>query len=205
MSDERNPSRREFFRFRKNLVQELGAMALGPFGKGPGRTAPASLRLLQRPPGAVAEGQFLSACTRCGDCIEACPPRAIQPAPEAAGEARAGTPMIDALRSPCVMCDDLPCIDACEPGVLQHGLPLRMATASIDRDACLPWNGQECRLCLDHCPVPGAMELVEDDGASGPVIEPASCTGCGVCLSVCPAPRNAVRHRPLEERPFAAL
>ena len=84
------------------------------------RPVPTSLTLLQRPPGAIAEGQFLAACTRCGDCIEVCPPRAIVKAPEAAGN-RAGTPMIDALRSPCVMCDDLPCIDACEPGVLRQG------------------------------------------------------------------------------------
>lgn len=167
--------------------------------------APPSLTLLQRPPGAVAEGQFLAACTRCGDCIDACPPRAIVKAPDSAGP-RAGTPMIDALRSPCVMCDDLPCIDACEPGVLRRDLPLRMAHASIDEQSCLAWQGQECRSCVDNCPVEGAIDLVPgDDDRIGPRINTGTCTGCGVCHCVCPASQNAVRHRPVDERPFAAL
>ena len=166
---------------------------------------PTSLTLLQRPPGAIAEGQFLAACTRCGDCIEACPPRAIVKAPEAAGN-RAGTPMIDALRSPCVMCDDLPCIDACEPGVLRRALPVKMASASVDESRCLSWQGQECRSCVDNCPVDGAISMVDGDGDHrGPRIDSTHCTGCGVCMNVCPASQNAIRHRPADERPFAAL
>lgn len=30
-----------------------------------------------RPPGALAEPAFLDACTRCGDCIRACPAQCI--------------------------------------------------------------------------------------------------------------------------------
>lgn len=205
MESSDRPSRRDFFRIRSTVLKRLSDRVIDATSNIRPPTIPTSLRLLQRPPGAVAEGQFLSACTRCGDCIDACPPRAIRPAPEAAGPARQGTPMIDALRAPCVMCSDLPCIDACDPGVLRHELPVKMAHASVDRDACLPWQGHACTLCVDHCPVEGAMSMIDNDGRTGPVIEPDACTGCGVCVSVCPAPRNAIRHRPVDERPFAAL
>jgi len=158
-----------------------------------------SLTLLQRPPGAVAEGQFLASCTRCGDCVTACPPNAIQWAPPASGEQRAGTPYIDPIRQPCVMCTDTPCITACDPGVLRMELPHVMADARIDTTACLPWNGQPCSLCIDQCPVAGAIDV---DESARPTINPTACTGCGVCVQVCPAPRNAVQHQPLSNRPF---
>ena len=195
-------SRRDLFRIRGGFLRRI-AEAAGE--QASPRPVPTSLTLLQRPPGAVAEGQFLAACTRCGDCIDVCPPRAIIKAPEAAGN-RAGTPMIDALRSPCVMCDDLPCIDACEPGVLRHDLPVKMAHASVDESLCLAWQGQECNACVDNCPVDGALSVLEGEGEStGPRVDSAACTGCGVCRCVCPAPQNAIRHRPVDERPFAAL
>ncbi len=75
-----------------------------------------------RPPGALAEHEFLDACTRCGDCIEACEPGAIRIAPERM-RAAAGTPMIDASESPCMLCEDLPCIAACETGALRSEAP----------------------------------------------------------------------------------
>ncbi len=158
-----------------------------------------SLSLLQRPPGAVAEGQFLASCTRCGDCVTACPPNAIVWAPPEAGERRAGTPFIEPIRQACVMCIDTPCISACEPGVLRKELPLTMATARIDTEACLPYQGQPCQLCVDQCPVDGAMS---QDEVGRPQINADACTGCGVCLQVCPAPRNAIVHQPLASRPF---
>ena len=38
-----------------------------------------------RPPGALPELGFLAACTRCGDCIPACPVQAIVRAPTESG------------------------------------------------------------------------------------------------------------------------
>ena len=189
-------SRRELFRGR--IFQPLrDAAARGLQRRRASREI--ALSILQRPPGAVAEGQFLQSCTRCGDCIDACPPRAIEPAPESAGPRRSGTPMIDAVRQPCVMCSDTPCISACDPGVLRLDFPLKMADASIDQMACLPWQGQPCTLCVDHCPVPGAITT---DETGRPSIDSQRCTGCGVCVQVCPAPRPAVDHRPIASRPF---
>jgi len=67
---------------------------------------------LIRPPGALDELSFLSACTRCDKCIEACPQDALIKADAKTGLA-VGTPHIDPRRTPCFLCTELPCITAC--------------------------------------------------------------------------------------------
>jgi ferredoxin-type protein NapG len=161
-----------------------------------------SLTLLQRPPGAVAEGQFLAACTRCGDCATACPPQAIVLAGDDYGPQRAGTPMILAGENACVMCTSLPCITACEPGVLQMELPVHMAEVAIHEGGCLSWQGEACRVCSDACPVENAIAL---DAGGRPRIDPAACTGCGTCLQVCPVGDEGVVFEPAQARPFYPL
>ncbi len=163
---------------RRNLL-------LGRLTHDASRQSPPSL--VHRPPGAIDEAAFLSGCTRCGECIKACPPDAIVLAPEPYGQA-AGTPMINPMTAPCVMCEDPPCIHACEPAVLTFDAPLTMGTASIRTPNCLAHGGTFCTVCSEQCPVEGAIEVV--DGK--PVINEATCTGCGVCQHVCPAPYNAV-------------
>ncbi|MCH2137839.1 MAG: 4Fe-4S dicluster domain-containing protein [Phycisphaerales bacterium] len=160
------------------------------------------LTVLQRPPGAVSEGQFLGACTRCGDCGEACPPQAIVMADAACGEHRAGTPMIRADIQACVMCTDLPCISACEPGVLRRELPVVMAQVHVHEGGCLAWQGELCRVCVDACPVEDAILL---DPGDRPRIDPSACTGCGTCLQVCPVGAHGIQFEPNEARPFAPL
>lgn len=148
-----------------------------------------------RPPGAVDEAAFLAGCTRCGDCITACPHDAIVVAgPRYRGAA--GTPVIDPARSPCLMCEDTPCIPVCEPGVLGADRPRRIALAHIDTQECLAYRHQVCTTCADRCPVEGALRATR----LKPTIDADVCTGCGVCQHVCPAPRNAVVIRPLLER-----
>lgn len=151
---------------------------------------------LMRPPGAVDEASFLRDCTRCGDCIEACPHDAIILAPEQMREA-AGTPTIDPSSAPCRMCDDFPCIGACEPGVLRSDLPVMMGTARIIEETCLAHQGSFCTVCSEQCPVGGAITLE----AGKPSVVEEACTGCGVCRHVCPAPENAVLLMPTFSRP----
>jgi ferredoxin-type protein NapG len=150
-----------------------------------------------RPPGAIAEDAFLAGCTQCNACVEACPPHAIGHAPPRFRRA-AGTPMIDPIQQPCWMCEGFPCITVCEPQVLRFDRPKKMGLAKIDAVNCLPYQGRVCSACIDDCPVPGAIELI--DGK--PRIVPDVCTGCGVCQFVCPAPDNAILLMPLLERPM---
>lgn len=154
---------------------------------------------LLRPPGAVAEADFLAGCTRCMDCAEVCPHDAIVAAP-ARLRAAAGTPVIDPATAPCLMCEDRPCVTACGAGVLRPELPPRIGTARIDQMECLAYRHQVCTTCADACPVAGAITQQR----LKPTIQSEVCTGCGVCHNVCPAPRNAVLIHPIRQRPTLA-
>lgn len=151
---------------------------------------------VHRPPGAVAEEDFLARCTRCGDCLKACPHDAIVLAPSRMREA-AGTPVIVANDKPCLHCDGTPCSSVCEPGVLRVDFPQKMGTASINQMECLAWQRTFCTVCEERCPIPGAISL--DLGR--PIVNSQACTGCGVCFFVCPAPRKAVLLLPEAHRP----
>ena len=60
-----------------------------------------------RPPGAVEESLFLERCTKCGDCVKACPYGSITLSQ------RDGTPEIFPDQHPCYLCHDFPCIASC--------------------------------------------------------------------------------------------
>ncbi len=150
-----------------------------------------------RPPFAVAERDFLLDCTRCDACMEACPHDVLFKLPPSHGPEAAGTPAMDLLVRGCHLCEDWPCVKACEPGVLKlpepdedsaPALP-NLARVSIDPEVCLPYLGPECGACRDSCPVPGAL-LWE---GTKPVIDADACTGCALCREACIVEPNAVR------------
>ena len=215
MTEDSGLSRRDFLRGRLfGRVDTLAAKPIGAValafdaavpsdaahdGKLPGRLGAIGRKFalpIHRPPGAVDELSFLSGCTRCNECIIACPVSAIVHAPARFREA-AGTPMIDPYTTACIMCADTPCITACKPGVLRADQPPKMGVAWIQTMACLAHTGSFCTVCSERCPVPEAIEV----RAGKPRIREDVCTGCGVCAAVCPAPTNAVVVMPLADRP----
>lgn len=151
---------------------------------------------LLRPPGAVEEAAFLAKCTRCGDCAPACPHDAITFVhPRVPGAA--GTPIIDPAIEACRMCPDMPCAAACGPAVLRPDLSVKMGTAQIQTFSCLNTLGGFCSVCVERCPVPGAIRL---DGRRV-VVDADACTGCGICAYACPAPGTAILVLPEPNRP----
>ena len=137
-----------------------------------------------RPPGAISEKAFLQACSRCDECIHACPKDAIQRAPKKMGFLIHNTPYIDPMRNPCVMCTDLPCIPACPDGALlpvQELSDVSMGYAILDKKKCQAYGDTFCQQCVIDCPVPGAIHQIDDK----PVIDKNICTGCGVCMRSC--------------------
>lgn len=140
-----------------------------------------------RPPGAVAETTFLDLCTRCDDCVKACPPQAIKKSTKKGME---GVPVVLPREEPCVLCNDLPCIDACTTGALVsvEREDVSMGVARIDKKRCFAWDGQNCQFCSAKCPFPGEALYLDD---FRPVIREEKCTGCGLCEQACAAINNS--------------
>ena len=177
-------TRREFFtRFRDALIEQLPVPAGGPSAVEAPSEPPRQAWV--RPPGALPESAFLSTCTRCTDCQEACPYDSIRRLGPEFGDA-AGTPAVIPEESPCYLCEDMPCIAACEPAALLPVKPsdVRMGLAVLKADDCYLSAGQPCDYCMTRCPLkPEAIAA----GSNGlPIIDASHCAGCGVCAYLCP-------------------
>ncbi|HJP20947.1 MAG TPA: hypothetical protein QF861_05230 [Alphaproteobacteria bacterium] len=150
-----------------------------------------------RPPFAIDEPQFLAHCTRCDKCLEACSYGVLFKLSPDHGIAAAGTPAMNLLHRGCHMCQDWPCVSACEPAALvlpdaAEGAPVippKLAVATIDVRSCLPYLGPECGACVDSCPVEGALEW---QGGLKPVVNQDLCTGCALCREACIVDPKAV-------------
>ena len=114
-----DPNRRQFL---KNVTR----IAAGVCGAGvilglQQQQAKAKEGVALRPPGALPENEFLAACTRCGQCVQACPYDMLHLASLIA-PMEAGTPYFVARDKPCEMCPDIPCMNACPSGALSEEL-----------------------------------------------------------------------------------
>jgi ferredoxin-type protein NapG len=75
------------------------------------------MRRYIRPPGALKEKEFLALCTKCDECVKACPHYSIGKLNKDFDIAD-GTPIIVPEETPCYLCEGLPCIGACKEGAL---------------------------------------------------------------------------------------
>ncbi|MEO5343308.1 MAG: ferredoxin-type protein NapF [Gammaproteobacteria bacterium SHHR-1] len=136
-----------------------------------------------RPPWALAEG-FEARCSRCGDCLDACPEGIL-----ILGDG--GYPEVDFRRGACTFCGD--CASACAPAALDktQSRPWRIK-AEIGAD-CLSARGISCRSCGDVCDPRAIRFQLQLGGRALPLVEQGYCTGCGACQAICPV--QAVRLR----------
>lgn len=132
-----------------------------------------------RPPWALAESEFLNACTRCGDCVRVCPTKVI-------ADRDGGYPLIAFSGGECTFCGE--CVAACKAGALKRaeGRQPWQARASIG-EQCLAQRRIECRVCGDQCEVRAIRFPLKAGGIAVPVPDGESCTGCGACVATCPA------------------
>lgn len=131
-----------------------------------------------RPPGALAESEFLARCIKCGQCLRICPTNVLQPALWEAGLEGLWTPVLDfragtsGCQYQCVACSRICPTAAIRRLTLdeKHGTgdfadrgPVRIGAAFVDRSRCLPWAfGKPCIVCEENCPVsPKAIQTME--------------------------------------------
>jgi polyferredoxin len=132
-----------------------------------------------RPPGALAEEEFLTRCIKCGQCMRACPTNIIQPATLEAGLEGLWTPILNfrvgtsGCQVNCIACGNVCPTSAIRPLSLDEKLgrgqfasrgPVRLGTAFVDRGRCLPWAmDKPCIVCQENCPVsPKAIYIREE-------------------------------------------
>ncbi len=189
--------RRDFFRVglkkvTKTVVSEIDA-----------RVEKKAKRYI-RPPYALNEVEFLLACTRCDDCVKACPHDVVFKLSAKLGAGVVGTPALALLSKGCHLCEGWPCVTACTSGALklpesinespdsdkENTAPLpRLAKITINEATCLPFSGPECGACVPDCPVPGALILNQEK----PYIVPDLCVGCGLCRQACILEDKAIK------------
>jgi ferredoxin-type protein NapG len=166
--------------------------------------------LALRPPGALPEEDFLSACIRCGLCVRDCP-YDILFLGQLGDDIPTGSPYFIARTGPCEMCEDIPCVAACPTNALDHALTdindARMGLAVvIDQENCIAFQGLRCEVCFNVCPIRGkAITLdYQPNKRTGkhalfiPVVHSDACTGCGLCEKACILEKAAIKVFPID-------
>lgn len=145
-----------------------------------------------RPPGGQDEERLMSACIRCGKCLEACPHKIVRPQHLEEGLAGMRTPYLCFDDGWCDWCAEANegaplCIEVCPTRALE--LPAEatpetviLGKAVLREEWCLAYKKlTECRWCYNACP----YEAIEMDADNRPVVIPEKCNGCGACEAAC--------------------
>ena len=178
----------------------LAAMVKIDPGRKRGMNCPVKLSSAEliRPPGSVAEDQFVAKCVRCGACMKACPTNGLQPALHEAGIEGFWTPIlvprIGCCTEQCNACGEVCPTDAIEPFKIEDKKKIFIGTAVIERDHCIAWYAnKKCLVCDEYCSYI-AIKWDVVDGAKRPSVDEAKCVGCGICEFACPIqPSAAIR------------
>lgn len=131
-----------------------------------------------RPPWALRpDSDFTDRCTRCNECVRACPHQLLSP-----GDG--GFPQIAFTRQGCTLCGD--CRRACPTGALDPQAAEAFTARVVVARHCLAERGVECRVCAEACDARALRFRPQPGGVWRLQVELSACTGCGACVAPCP-------------------
>ena len=147
---------------------------------------------LIRPPGALPEGEFVSVCSGCGECLKVCPNNALQSTLLEAGLAGLYTPRlvprIGYCEEFCNFCGKVCPTEAIRYLSFEEKRLLQMGVAHIDKTRCIAWDTEKiCLVCNEQC----SYHAVVGDEKKRPIVKEEKCTGCGICENKCPVDGEA--------------
>lgn len=194
---------------RRVFAGSLAGGALLPLFTGVRSLAKVPDPSLIRPPGALAEKEFLDRCVRCSEYMKVCIGNALQPVFLEAGLEGMFTPKVVSRLGYCEFNCTL-CGQVCPTGAigvlgLEEKHRAKIGHAFFDKNLCLPYaKGIPCIVCEEHCPTPDKaikfreVMVVNDQSVEVLVKQPYVvdhlCIGCGICENKCPLPgRAAIR------------
>ena len=132
-----------------------------------------------RAPWTIAEEHFVDRCTRCNDCITACPTKILE-------RGSGGFPQVNFSKGECEFCGD--CVTSCKESAFvpdwENNAPWNIK-ATID-DSCIAYKGVVCRTCEEMCDERAIKFHPKVGGVSTPEINLEHCNGCGACVEPCP-------------------
>ena len=123
------------------------------------------------------ELEFVEACTRCGDCITACPERIIV-------KADGGFPELNFARGECTFCTD--CVTSCSENLFTSLDDNPWSLKAIITDECLSAKNVVCVICKEQCETEAIRFIPKVGSVSQPILALEKCTGCGACVKPCP-------------------
>lgn len=157
--------------------------------------------LLIRPPGALAERDFLKRCVKCGECMKVCITNGLQPTFLQAGFEGIWSPMlvsrIGYCEYRCTLCGQVCPTGAIKRLPLEEKVKVKIGLAMIDKGRCLPYaHATPCIVCEEVCPTPKKAIWFEEGSVKNregkefhlkqPRVDLTLCIGCGICETKCP-------------------
>ncbi len=133
--------------------------------------------MVMRPPWSRAEEDFVEHCTRCGDCLRACPEKILK-------SGRGGFPQIDFSKGECTFCQE--CHKACVVPAFSSTQQRPWFYHIVINERCLSKNGIVCVTCAEQCEAEAIHFVHQVGGVPQPQVSASACSGCGACYRPCP-------------------
>ena len=128
-------------------------------------------------PWSVSWADFVADCTRCGDCLTACPEQILV-------KGDGGFPTVAFQRGDCPCCGE--CVSACQVPVSRPTTQTPWDYVAHIEAGCLASAQVFCQRCQDSCEQQAIRFSPQLGRVPTPSIHTESCNGCGACVADCP-------------------